>query len=182
MTLGEEVVADYATTAKSLRMHPLALLRGPLAGEGLASVAALNRMRDGTRLKLAGLVLVRQRPGSAKSIVFVTLEDEFGVANLVVMPPVLQRFRPALIGARLMEVHGTVERKDFGATPIIHVLGRKILDRGELLATMASRDDDVWDRAMARADEVKSPVLHDSRVYPEARRRAAYVPPSRDFR
>jgi len=182
MTLGEEVVADYATTAKSLRTHPLSLLRATLSREGLVSTAVLDQARDGARLKLAGLVLVRQRPGSAKGVVFITLEDEFGVANLGVMPPVLQAFRPAVIGARLMEVHGKVERKDFGATPIIHVLARRILDRGVLLATLASRDDDVWERAMARADEVKSPALHDNRVPPEARRRAAYVPPSRDFR
>jgi error-prone DNA polymerase len=182
MTAGEELVADYEATAMSLSAHPLALLRGDLAREGLVSSAQLNDAADGTRLKLVGLVLVRQRPGSAKGVVFITLEDECGVANLVVMPPVLQRFRAAVIGARLIEVHGTVERKDFGTTPIIHVLARRILDRSALLATLAGRDGDPWEAAMARADEVKSPNLHDSRVHPEARRRAAYVPPSRDFR
>jgi error-prone DNA polymerase len=182
MTAGEEVVADYETMALSLRTHPLSLLRGELSRAGLVSTAHLAEARHGTRVRLAGLVLVRQRPGSAKGVVFVTLEDEFGVANLVVLPPVLQKFRPAVIGARLMEVHGTVQRQDFGAAPIIHVLARKILDRSELLATLSRRGGDPWEAAMARADEVKSPNLHDSRVHPEIRRRAAYVPNSRDFR
>jgi error-prone DNA polymerase len=182
MTTGEEVVADYAATAMSLRAHPLALLRETLAREGLATTAQLAAARHGSPIRLAGLVLVRQRPGSAKGVVFITAEDEFGVANLVVLPPVLRQFRAAVIGARLVEVHGTVERKDFGAAPIIHVVARRLIDRSPLLATLGTRGGDVWEAALAHADEVKSPNLHDSRVHPEIRRRAAYVPASRDFR
>jgi error-prone DNA polymerase len=182
MTTGEEVVADYAATALSLRAHPLSLLRGALAQQGLASTARLAEARHGARIRLAGLVLVRQRPGSAKGVVFITVEDEHGVANLVVLPPVLQRFRAAVIGARMLEVDGVVERKDFGAAPIIHVVVRRLVDRGALLATLGTRGGDVWEKAIAHADEVRSPNLHDSRVHPEVRRRAAYVPPSRDFR
>jgi error-prone DNA polymerase len=182
MTAGEEVVADYAALALSLKTHPMALLRDAVAALGCRQAAQLTTMKPGARVKLAGLVLVRQRPGSAKGVVFVTLEDEGGVANLVVLPPVLQRHRAAVIGARLMLVEGRVERQDFGAAPIIHVLADRITDRSDLLARLSDRHADPWEAAMARADEVKSPNLHDSRVHPAVRRRAAYVPNSRDFR
>jgi error-prone DNA polymerase len=182
MTAGEDVVADYATLALSLKAHPMALLRDAVAALGCLPAAALTTARPGARVKLAGLVLVRQRPGSAKGVVFVTLEDEGGVANLVVLPPVLRRCRAAVIGARLMLVEGRVERQDFGAAPIIHVLADRIGDRSDLLARLSDRTTDPWEAAMARADEVKSPSLHDARVYAAVRRRAAYVPGSRDFR
>jgi error-prone DNA polymerase len=168
----------------------MALLRDAVAALGCLPAAALTTARPGARVKLAGLVLVRQRPGSAKGVVFVTLEDEGGVANLVVLPPVLRRCRAAVIGARLMLVEGRVERQDFGAAPIIHVLADRISDRSDLLARLSDRTTDPWadpwadpwEAAMARADEVKSPSLHDARVYSVVRRRAAYVPGSRDFR
>lgn len=136
MDAGQAVLADYAAIALSLRSHPLALLRGDLAAAGLVSSRELVQARDGASIGLAGLVLVRQRPGSARGIVFMTLEDEFGSINLVVLPPVLRRCRPAVIGARLVAVQGRVERKDFGPTPVIHLLARQVIDRDDLLARL----------------------------------------------
>ncbi|MFQ3623950.1 MAG: error-prone DNA polymerase, partial [Acetobacteraceae bacterium] len=142
MTLGEEVVADYAALALSLKAHPLALLRGDLARLGCRDTRALAAARPGSRVRLAGLVLVRQRPGSAKGVVFVTLEDEFGQANLVVLPPVLARFRAAIVAARLMVAEGTVERQDYGAAPILHLVARRVADRSDLLATLHAKGDE----------------------------------------
>jgi error-prone DNA polymerase len=188
MTLGEQVVADYATVALSLKAHPLALLRPELTALRCADTRALLAARPGSRVRLAGLVLVRQRPGSAKGVVFVTLEDEHGHANLVVMPDVLRRDRAAILGARLMVVEGVIERQDYGAAPIIHIRARRIENRTTLLATLHETGDDetTWDGAMARADEVRRPAHNDPRVTPPKRPRLGpapgrFLPGSRDF-
>ena len=189
-TLGEEVVADYGALALSLKAHPLALLRRDLAALGAADTRMLAAAKPGARVRLAGLVLVRQRPGSAKGVVFVTLEDEFGQANLVVMPPVLARFRAAIIGSRLMLADGVVERQDYGAAPIIHLRAKRVEDRSDLLATLHARGADgaLWDRALARADEVKTPqreARNPARGHPRDQAKLdpkRFLPGSRDFR
>ena len=99
---GQSVVLDYTATGLSLRQHPLALLRPRLEAEGCHDTRRLNTARPGSLLRVPGIVLMRQRPGTAKGIVFVTIEDEFGVANLVVYTDVGARDRAALIGARLL--------------------------------------------------------------------------------
>jgi len=189
-SLGEEVVADYGALALSLKAHPLALLRPDLAALGAADTRMLAAAKPGARVRLAGLVLVRQRPGSAKGVVFVTLEDEFGQANLVVMPPVLARFRAAIIGSRLMLADGVVERQDYGAAPIIHLRAKRVEDRSDLLATLHARGADgaLWDRALARADEVKTPqreARNPARGHPRDQAKLdpkRFLPGSRDFR
>src|SRR4029077_3310122 len=98
MPLGEHVVEDYATTSLSLKRHPLAFMRGELKAEGIVTAAELatlpNQYLTGERrVEVAGLVLIRQRPGSAKGVIFITMEDETGVANLIIWPPILERFR-----------------------------------------------------------------------------------------
>ena len=101
MADGEQVVEDYRTLRLSLRAHPLSFLRARLARRGALAAEALAQSRDGERAATAGLVLVRQRPGSAKGVIFMTLEDETGVVNVVVWPNVLERYRPAVLGGRL---------------------------------------------------------------------------------
>jgi error-prone DNA polymerase len=189
MTLGEQVVADYASLALSLKAHPMALLRPEMEALRCNDTRALLAARAGSRVRLAGLVLVRQRPGSAKGVVFVTIEDEHGQANLVVMPDVLRRFRAAIIGARLMVVDGVIERQNYGAAPIIHVRARRIENRTALLATLHEKGtaEATWDGAMARADEVRRPSRQDPRVGPAKRPRhqpefGSFLPDSRDFR
>ncbi len=188
MTLGEQVVADYATLALSLKAHPLALLRPELTALRCTDTRALLAARPGSRVRLAGLVLVRQRPGSAKGVVFVTIEDEHGHANLVVMPDVLRRDRSAFLGARLMLVEGVIERQDYGAAPIIHVRVLRIENRTDLLGVLHEKGgaEATWDGAMARADEVRRPAHNDPRVTPAKRPRpgaspGGFLPDSRDF-
>ena len=123
---------------------------------------------------------MRQRPGSAKGIVFITVEDEFGVGNLVVYTDVSARDRRALVSARLMLAEGRVERETQHAeVPITHLLVRRLTDRSDLLRDLLAADPDWAERTIGRADEVKRP--EPGARYPGAPRRHA-MPSSRDFR
>ena len=124
MADGEQVVEDYRTLRLSLRAHPLSFLRARLAGRGTLAAEAMARARDGDRAATAGLVLVRQRPGSARGVIFMTLEDETGVVNVVVWPNILERYRRALLGGRLVLVRGRVQR----AGEIVHLVAAHLED------------------------------------------------------
>lgn len=150
-SLGEEVVLDYGAAGLSLRAHPLALLRPQL---GPVDTRTLARARQGARIALPGLVLVRQRPGSAQGVIFFTVEDEFGTANLVVYARVAAAFRAAVVGARLVLAEGRVERMDQAEVPIIHLVVRRLLDRSELLAGLHLMEEAGFAGGLARADEV----------------------------
>ncbi|MBV1800435.1 error-prone DNA polymerase [Siccirubricoccus sp. G192] len=158
---GEAVVEDYGATGLTLRAHPLALLRPALERLGLADTRRLATLRQGGWIRLPGLVLMRQRPGTAKGIVFVTLEDEHGQANIVVYAQVGERDRAALIGARLLVVEGRVERQTEGAeVPILHLIARRLIDRSDLLDGLRRSDagDAAWaERGLGRADAVRRP-------------------------
>jgi error-prone DNA polymerase len=106
----EEVAADYDTTGLSVSAHPMALLRPTLASRRIRSARELARLRDGAPVQVAGLVIIRQRPSTASGIVFLSLEDETGIANLVVMPDVYERHRPLVRGASFIEAEGRVEK------------------------------------------------------------------------
>jgi error-prone DNA polymerase len=169
---GEETVLDYTSTGLTLRHHPLRLLRPRLDALGMADTRRLDAARRGAWLRLPGLVLVRQRPGSAKGVVFFTVEDEWGIANLVLYPDRADRFRAAVVAARLVIAEGRVERHDAAAVPIIHLILHRLEDRSDLLAGLAAADAP-WRRGLARADEVERPDLRG-----ETRVR---FPASRDF-
>jgi error-prone DNA polymerase len=132
MSAGEEVVDDYASLRLSLKSHPMALLRGELAEVEPVPADRLMGIENGRRLTVAGLVLVRQRPGSAKGIVFMTLEDETGVANVIVWPPVFERFRRVVLGARLLAVRGRLQREGI----VIHIIAERIVDYSDRLARL----------------------------------------------
>lgn len=134
MTLGEHVASDYQTLRLSLKAHPMALLRDRLAG--VATCADLAALRDGAWTKVAGLVLVRQRPGQGTAI-FVTLEDETGIANLVLWARTFERFRRETMSARLMLAHGCVQKSPEG---VLHLMTQRIVDRSDLLNRLW-RDD-----------------------------------------
>ena len=125
MGLGEHVAEDYATTRLSLKRHPVAFLRHDLEAEGVTVAADLARVEPGARVTVAGLVTIRQRPSTAKGIIFVTLEDETGVINLVVRPPVFERHRRPLLAAVLLGATGRVEREGL----VIHLIAQHLEDR-----------------------------------------------------
>ncbi|MBO0710691.1 MAG: error-prone DNA polymerase [Acetobacteraceae bacterium] len=134
MTKGEHVIADYKTTGLSLKAHPMRLLRKRLARDGIASCAEATLLGDGAPVRLAGLVLVRQRPGEGK-VVFATLEDETGQANIVVWESLLERYRGPVVSSSLLFVEGHVQRVDVpGAeVPIVHIVAVRLEDRSLML-------------------------------------------------
>ena len=152
MPLSEHVVNDYRTLRLSLKAHPMSFLRAPIASEGILSCADLKRTRDGARVSIAGVVLVRQRPGSAAGVVFMTIEDETGVANSVIWPKVLERMRKVVMGARLVVVHGRIQRHE----DIIHVVAERLEDRSGWLRLL-DEEADSMSVPVANSDEVKRP-------------------------
>jgi error-prone DNA polymerase len=129
MTPGEAVADDYRALMLSLKAHPMALLRAELAADGYLPCAELIAAADGRPVAVAGLIITRQRPGSAKGVVFVTLEDETGVANLVVWPDVFERYRRPAISASLLGVRGRLQREGL----VIHVVAESLADLSGLL-------------------------------------------------
>ncbi|HEY1144687.1 MAG TPA: OB-fold nucleic acid binding domain-containing protein, partial [Sphingomicrobium sp.] len=131
MPLAEHVVNDYQTIRLSLKAHPMRFLREHYARRGFITADRLAGIRDGKRVSMSGLVLIRQRPGSAKGVCFITLEDETGIANLVIWPDVFDTQRKIVMGARLMTVHGIIQKdQDDG---VIHVVARKLEDHTHML-------------------------------------------------
>ncbi|MGB0497067.1 MAG: error-prone DNA polymerase [Rubricella sp.] len=167
----EHVVADYQTLRLSLKAHPMAFLRRSLREQGHISTQTLALTRNGEHVALAGIVLVRQRPGSAKGVCFITLEDEFGVANLVVWPKKMEAYRPVVMGARLIAVRGRVQRDE----DIIHIVCDHLEDRSDALARLSNTPMPV---PIARADEVVKPVPEGANRHP---RTVRVIPKSRDF-
>jgi len=131
---GEEVVGDYAALKLSLKCHPLAVLRDPFQAQGIMPNAELKG-RKGGRVAVSGLVLVRQRPGSARGVLFITLEDETGIANIVVWPDVFERFRRPILGGHLLRVDGRVQAQD----GVVHVVAEKVENLSAHLTALAVR-------------------------------------------
>jgi error-prone DNA polymerase len=131
MSLGRHVVEDYRHLHLSLKTHPVALLRPELAARRILPNADFARLRDGARARIAGLVLVRQHPGSAKSI-FMTLEDETAAANVIVWPKVFEAYRPIVMGARLVAISGRVQSE----SDVIHLIAEQLEDLTPLLHTL----------------------------------------------
>jgi DNA polymerase III alpha subunit len=158
MSLGEEVVEDYESLSFSLKAHPIALLRRQLDAFGAVPSRQLATAPNNGRIKVAGLVLVRQRPGTASGVIFMTLEDETGIANIVVWPRVFETFRRIVLTSRLIGIEGTLQREGL----VIHVIAERAVDLSHLLNDLR-REDANWDRAVARADAVKREPTGDPR-------------------
>ncbi len=135
---GEDIVADYAHTGLTLRRHPIALLRPRLEARGMLTAARLRELPDGSTVRAAGLVITRQRPGSAMGVTFVTLEDETGYVNLIVWRDVAERQRQALIGSRLMGVVGKLQLEG----EVMHVIAHRLVDLTRWLGQVATRPRD----------------------------------------
>ena len=181
MPLSEHVVNDYQTLRLSLKAHPVSFLRARLQSQRVSSCQDVRALKSGRHVTVAGVVLVRQRPGSAKGVVFMTIEDETGVANIVVWPKTLERYRKVIMTARLIEVRGTIQRHE----DIIHVVSSHLVDRNDWLAELSEMDE-AMPIAIAHADEVKRPDPGSARSPMHPRwaghpRNERILPKSRDF-
>ncbi len=137
-SLGQDIAADYRRLRLSLRAHPLSLLRERLRRDKLLNAAELKRVPHGLRVKVCGIVVGRQRPGTANGVVFVTLEDETGNTNVVVWEKVASLYRKPLLGSRLMVVYGQVQHVE----GVLHLVAHKLEDRTELLGELLTRSRD----------------------------------------
>jgi error-prone DNA polymerase len=151
MQLGEHVAADYQTVRLSLKAHPMEILRPIFARDGILSCARISASKSGARARVAGLVLVRQRPGKGNAI-FTTLEDETGVTNVIMWARTFERFRLAVMSARLMEVQGEVQKSPEG---VVHLMAHRIVDRSAELATLSEVHQP--EVQLSRADEFLRP-------------------------
>ncbi|HWK43895.1 MAG TPA: OB-fold nucleic acid binding domain-containing protein, partial [Stellaceae bacterium] len=146
MPLGRHVVEDYATVGLTLRRHPVAFLRSALDRQSCVPAGRLPDIRDGKPVAVAGLVLIRQRPGTAKGTIFMTLEDETGVVNVIVWPAVFERYRRIVMTARLVGVRGVAQKQEpprgmEDADPkslglVLHVVAHRITDLSAHLARL----------------------------------------------
>ena len=136
MPLGAEVIEDYSTLHLSLKCHPMALLREGFARQKAVPAARLAEIPHGGKVATAGLVLVRQRPGSANGVIFMTLEDETSVANIIVWPTIYERFRRAVLTSRLVLVSGTLQREGI----VIHVVAERLVDCSDRLLWLTEED------------------------------------------
>ncbi|QHO75127.1 error-prone DNA polymerase [Bradyrhizobium sp. CCBAU 051011] len=184
MPLPEQVVADYQTVRLSLKGHPMEFLREKFTKERVVPCRDVNHRNDKRRVSCAGVVLVRQRPGSAKGVVFMTLEDETGIANIVVWPKVMEQYRKEVMGARLILVEGYIQSSPEEVT---HLVAQRMVDRSHDLIGLANDalsrkhpvpagpalveplNDDRRDHADTPAQKIRHP--RDVRI----------LPPSRDF-
>jgi error-prone DNA polymerase len=139
---GEEVVFDYAALGLTLRSHPLALLRPQLAPRRLLTAAQMANLSSGRLVRACGIVTARQRPQTAKGVVFVTLEDETGSVNVIVWKAIKERFRQAVYQSRLLAVYGTWQRDEDSGGRVCHVIAGHLIDLTPLLGDLntASRD------------------------------------------
>lgn len=137
MAAGREVVEDYGHTGLSLRRHPVSFLRADLAKRRIVTCSEAMGSRDRRWLEAAGIILVRQRPGSAKGVMFITLEDESGIANVVVWQKVFERFRRAILSSGMIAVHGRIQREG----EVVHLVAHRITDLSRDLASVGERED-----------------------------------------
>lgn len=132
MLPGEEVIEDYRYLSLSLKAHPVSFLREQFRSMGILRSVDLLNIPNGRSVTIGGLVLVRQRPGSAKGVIFMTLEDETGVANAIVWPKAFEKFRPVVMGARLVKIHGKLQSK----SGVIHTVVEHIEDLTPMLGLL----------------------------------------------
>lgn len=148
MAAGESVIHDYRTLSLSLKGHPLQFMRSILDRRGTLPAAKLNDVKDGAIVEVAGLVLVRQRPGTASGIVFSTLEDETGISNIVIWGSLFASNRKAILASRVLAVRGKVQREGL----VIHVVAQSFTDMTPHLLDIAAGHE-LGDRVLARGDE-----------------------------
>lgn len=184
MPLPEQVVADYQTVRLSLKGHPMQFLRAMFVHEGVVACREVSDAGDGRRVRCAGVVLVRQRPGSAKGVVFMTLEDETGIANIVVWPKVMERFRKEVMGGRLVLVEGRIQSSP---EKVVHLVAERLIDRSRDLVALAN-DALARKHTLPAGAALIEPLNDDRRAHPDHPaqqirhpRNVRILPRSRDF-
>ena len=153
MPLGAHVVEDYRRLSLSLKAHPVAFMRSRLAARGILRSDALEATKGGARVTVAGLVLVRQRPGTAKGVIFMTLEDEAGIANIIVWPKAFEKLRALVIGARFVAVTGKLQNEG----GVIHIIAERMEDWTPTLGQLSEEGRSIG--TLSPADEVKRPQM-----------------------
>lgn len=193
MPLSEHVVNDYQTLRLSLKAHPMSFLREDFRRARVLSCEDLRAVKDGARVQVAGVVLVRQRPGTGNAI-FMTIEDETGIANAVIWPNTFEHYRKVVMTARLIEIHGRLQKQPGEYADIIHIVSTKLVDRSDWLLRLSEWAADMK-APLANADEVLHPdpgSAHPnradkrahprfSRPKPHHPRNVRIIPKSRDF-
>ncbi|TCN31019.1 OB-fold nucleic acid binding protein, partial [Shinella granuli] len=171
MRAGHEVVEDYAHTGLTLRQHPIAFLRNGLRQKGMVTCAEAMAERDGRWLMTGGLVLVRQRPGSAKGVMFLTLEDETGIVNAVVWPTLFERQRRILLSASMMAINGKIQREG----DVVHLVAQRLFDLSDDLGRLGEQDEQ-FPLPHGRGDEFAR-----GNGAPDPRERPKAAAPARDI-
>jgi error-prone DNA polymerase len=193
MRLSEHVINDYQTLRLSLKAHPMSFLREDFRQARVLSCEDLGSVKDGARVQVAGVVLVRQRPGTGNAI-FMTIEDETGITNAVIWPKTFERFRKVVMTSRLIEIHGRLQKQPSDQVDIIHVISAKLIDRSDWLLRLSEWAADMK-APLANADEVlhpdpgsahpgrdeRRPHPRFSRPKPRHPRNVRIIPKSRDF-
>jgi len=170
MTAGHEVVEDYSYVGLTLRQHPVSFLRTELSQRRIVTCAQANVLPDRRKMTVAGLVLVRQKPGSAKGVMFITIEDETGVANLVIWPSLYEKQRQIILGANMLGVEGRVQREG----QVVHIVADKLIDLSSRLASI-SEQETPFRLPHGRGDELHHGGGVDSRQRPPGAR-DIYIP------
>ncbi|MCF3593403.1 error-prone DNA polymerase [Rhodobacteraceae bacterium LMO-12] len=173
MHLGEEVVEDYVSMRLTLRAHPMELLRPSLPG--LTPHTKLHSAPLG-RVTVCGLVITRQRPGTASGVIFLTLEDETGVSNIVVWPKIYERYRRAVMGGRLLRVMGYIQKEGI----VVHLIAQEVEDISHRLSELGHPMDEAVGVTLPQADDAPRPTKH-TRSARHPREQAKRLFPSRDF-
>ncbi len=184
MPAAREVVEDYRSTGLTLRQHPIAFVRDELRRDGIVRCADLIEMRSGQRVLVSGLVLVRQKPGSAKGVMFITVEDETGVANLIIWPSLFRKQRRLILSASMLACRGFVQKAD----SVVHVIAERLTDRSDLLRSVGEREG--FPLSHGRGDEARTGGGTDRRgpgrvrdiTVPDLRPSSGIKVPARNFR
>jgi len=176
----EHVVQDYATTALSLKAHPVSFVREELRLLHICSTQDLKDIKDGTLVKVAGLVLVRQRPGTAGGVCFMTIEDEFGFANLVIFQNLFDTYRKEILQARLLMVEGKLQREG----QVVHVIVKRCFDLSKMLRGLTALEaEDPQVLTLSPRDEKSTPYpTQNKRTQVRQVAQEELFPPARNFK
>jgi len=180
MTNAEHVVQDYAATSLSLKAHPVSFVREQLRMLHIRSTKELDDLKDGDPVKVAGLVTVRQRPGTAKGICFITIEDETGFSNLVVFEKLFTQYRKEIIGSKLLMAEGKLQREG----EVVHIIVKRCFNLSKMLRGLnLAENDNQPVLTLSRADEKSTPYPVEPRVIPSHQViRKDIFPKGRNFR